>query len=141
MEGCGDGDILWACTRMPILPPYRNKGGGTCNGRGYSMKVTVCRLYKNGILDQSIQESIPGDLGLGRYRHHVLNREVSTLMLLAPDGSPRHAIEPLIDAFCYCIGADGMFWRGFEVGPKGRQQAQEWFVRPVCSPDGERHGS
>ncbi len=96
------------------------------------MRVTVCRLFKNGIPDQSIQESIPGDLNLGRLRHPVLGRDLTMLHLIG-DERGSLPIEPLMDAFCYCIGADGMFWRGIEFGPKGRQQAQEWFVRPFAA--------
>lgn len=93
------------------------------------MEVTVCRLFKNGRPDQSIREAIAGDLNLGRLRHPVLAREVTMLHLISDDHGTQ-PIEPMIDAFCYQIAADGMWWRGFEVGANGQQVAQEWFVRP-----------
>lgn len=96
------------------------------------MKVTVCRLFKNGRPDQSIKEAIAGDLNLGRMHHPVLGREVTILHLISDDRGTQ-TIDPLIDAICYQIAADGMWWRGIEVGTKGQQVVQEWFVRPVVA--------
>ena len=96
------------------------------------MNVVVCRLMRNGIPDSSIQESIAGDLNLGILRHPVLNREVTMLRLIGDDQGTQ-PIEPLMDAHCVAIAAKGMWWRGVESGPKGRQQAQEWFVQPAVN--------
>ncbi len=92
------------------------------------MKVTVCRLFRDGRPDPSIRESIAGDLNLSRRHHPILGREVVVLRLIA-DERGSQPVEPLMDAYVYEISADGMFWRGIEAGPKDQQLAQEWFVR------------
>ena len=94
------------------------------------MLVTVCRLYKNGVPNQSIKEAIAGNLSLGRHYHPVLCRELTTLNLIS-DARGAQPIQPLFDAFCYEIAATGMWFRGFEVNAKGQQIAQEWCIQPT----------
>jgi len=103
------------------------------------MKASVSILYKSGV-------SVPrtkkppvienASVSLSSLLHPVMNRLVT--QLIAVDDSGRHLAEPLFDATCTAITADGFVFRGWELGASQREQMQEWFVRPAVGDGSSR---
>lgn len=72
---------------------------------------------------------IDADVSMSFLLHPVMKRNVGQMVALNSAGA--HLIDPLFDAVCTAIHADGLVFRGWESGASGREQMQEWFVRPA----------
>lgn len=96
------------------------------------MKATVSVLYHSGVKVPRTKKPLVienASVSLSSLLHPVLNRLVT--QLIAVDDNGRHLAEPLFDATCTAISADGLVFRGWELGSSQREQMQEWFVRPA----------
>lgn len=96
------------------------------------MKAAISVLYKNGFKVPRTRKPLVvegASVSLSSLIHPVLNRLVTQMIAVDDDG--RHLVEPLFDATCTAISADGLAFRGWEIGTDGREQMQEWFVRPT----------
>ncbi len=97
------------------------------------MQATVTILYRNGSpVPQAKRLSVieGGSIVLSCRLHPILLRNVAEMLCVDERGAC--LAEPLFDAACTSISADGLRFRGWEAGPRGREQMQEWFVRPAA---------
>ena len=102
------------------------------------MKATISVLFRKGVpipTKRHLTLIEGGFVDLGFRLHPVLRRNVAEMICVAADGT--QLAEPLYDANCISISADGLRFRGWESGPGGREQMQEWFVRPASKPADE----
>jgi len=93
------------------------------------MKAAVALYYKNGICLGSnhklkFQE---GNVSLHHAIHPMLKRATATAYLFDANGRELLELNDVVILSAEYL----MRWRGLEYGPNAREQAQEWWIRPM----------